>query len=1033
MIKENRRSFLESPNFPIDIVNTASAKEKSGGGRPSYWEMIFWWTRKPLASARAIIAGALLPEDIDPELFKKALRLDETVPHRYNPKLEILGKYADYIKGKSLLDPFAGFGSIPLEALRLGLSPVVAVELLPTAYIFLKAVLEYPLKYGKDTILVPGKELKKLGLEKVTKKLNKTKNIGDYAKYRINTLIYDVAKWGNWIVDQLKNDPQIRELYDGDVAVYIGTWEIKCPHCGKWTPLIGNWWLARVKNSNDKKGETYTRLAWMEYENENGETRIKIRDLNKELNKKIITAKIDTKQGKVIVISKIKGEPNIEYVVPKANIQARTETAICLHCGNPIKYIDPQTGKYHTNKKKISSKLKERLEWYVKYALKSYHQGNKNFARLRILVKVKIKNQNLEFEPANLEDRKKLELAEGYINSLMNNKDPDIPFELIPSYDTRSIWVVVYGFDRFYKLFNPRQLLTLTKLVKLIRRVGHKIEKEKVGEGVNREEAYKYAEVIATYLSIVLINFMRHNNTVTQWISSSWNPVTHSLATRGIAMQWNWCDVNPFFEDFLVSFKYFNEKNLNGLTYLLIALKDTKNKIDIFTNDAKRINNFNLGKKFFLIVTDPPYYDDVPYSELSDFYYIWLKRALSDTKNLQLIPLYHREAFFKSVGAGFKEIRTQWEELADKEISLNANRPIFGRNSDKAKEFFLGSLKKSFENMSTLLEDDGLLVTYYAHTSPEAWEALLEAGWKGGKMKITAAFPLVTESAQRVTARGKLALDTSIIVVWRKGVSGKGLADDVFHSTIEDTSKKALKLLRNNYLGANLFFGTMGYVLESFTKYESVIGPQGSLNIRDLVKDFIYPATTMAIAQALSSFSKPKDEKSDIGNKIHGKISSPTGLFYLITKALFIKSPKSKFRILDRSSLSMLVIGTRTSDKNLTDINIIEKKDSKFYLLEPPTTNPKELISFLKKRNLQIENPIIRSSIDALHLLEYLALTLPKRSFEEKKSDLELKYKGYIEEALIIADILRNILPITDPEKKLCDRLVKLIMGAVLA
>lgn len=78
-------SFLESPNFPVDLVNRASAAEKKGGGRPPRWEMVFWWTRKPMASARAIIAAALLPPDTDPKRFAAALRLTKNVPHRYNP------------------------------------------------------------------------------------------------------------------------------------------------------------------------------------------------------------------------------------------------------------------------------------------------------------------------------------------------------------------------------------------------------------------------------------------------------------------------------------------------------------------------------------------------------------------------------------------------------------------------------------------------------------------------------------------------------------------------------------------------------------------------------------------------------------------------------------------------------------------------------------------------------------------------------------------------------------------------------------
>ncbi|AFN03363.1 hypothetical protein PFC_01970 [Pyrococcus furiosus COM1] len=135
------RRLIESPSFPVEEVNRMSLKEK-GPGRPPYWEMVFWWTRKPLIGARAIIAASLLPEDYDVNKFKSKIRLSEG--HKANPEPMFMGK--------KLLDPFAGFGSIPLEGLRLGLD-VTAVELLPTAYIFLKAVLEYPKKFGRQLVI----------------------------------------------------------------------------------------------------------------------------------------------------------------------------------------------------------------------------------------------------------------------------------------------------------------------------------------------------------------------------------------------------------------------------------------------------------------------------------------------------------------------------------------------------------------------------------------------------------------------------------------------------------------------------------------------------------------------------------------------------------------------------------------------------------------------------------------------------------------------------------------------------------------
>ena len=321
------RRFVESPGFPVDVVNEASAREKAGGGRPEFWEMVFWWTRKPLASARAVVAACLLPDSVSPAefLYMTKLRGVEGVPHRYNPSIS--PRYRDLFRNAKLLDPFAGFGSIPLEAIRLGVGEVVAAELLPTAYVFLKAVIEIP-KWAVDNGF--GKKL-----------------------------VEDVEKWGEWVANKLREDRDIQELYDNETAVYIGSWEVRCPHCGKYTPLVGNWWLARVsgREAESEEGEeeeeesrkkSYKRIAWMEPATQGNEVYIRIVDLNKVLGKKEITAKINTRQGIVEV-----GENR--YRVPKPNIDARRETATCLHCNNQIRTV--------------------KGEWYVKTALKEWNEN----------------------------------------------------------------------------------------------------------------------------------------------------------------------------------------------------------------------------------------------------------------------------------------------------------------------------------------------------------------------------------------------------------------------------------------------------------------------------------------------------------------------------------------------------------------------------------------------------------------------------------------------------------------------------------
>jgi len=284
------QSFIESGSFPVEVVNIASAKEK-GPGRPPFWEMVFWWTRKPLASARAVILASLLPRDFDVERFTRIVypsyrgsgRFFKT-PHYLNSNTRVLGKeYLEKINRVKLLDPFAGFGSIPLEAIRLGVGEVVATELLPTAVVFLRAILEYP-KWAV------GKKIEKL-------------------------LVSDVEKWGNWILEELRKDSDIKELYGEDIAVYIGTWEVKCPYCGKYTPLVGNWWLARVKG---KKG--FETLAWMTpVKTENG-IEIQVEQLKNPLELQVAktikkgnrTIGVEVNGRKIIVGDPaLNGEPNI--------------------------------------------------------------------------------------------------------------------------------------------------------------------------------------------------------------------------------------------------------------------------------------------------------------------------------------------------------------------------------------------------------------------------------------------------------------------------------------------------------------------------------------------------------------------------------------------------------------------------------------------------------------------------------------------------------------------------------------------------
>ncbi|ADT84830.1 DUF1156 domain-containing protein [Thermococcus barophilus] len=1018
------RTFLESPNFPIREINEKSAKEK-GPARPPYWEMVFWWTRKPLIGARAVIAGALLPKDFDTNEFKKIIRLNEkTSPHRFNP--QIPDKYKQYFEGKKLLDPFAGFGSIPLEGLRLGLD-VTAVELLPTAYVFLKAVLEYPKKFGRLKVKVPVKELEALGLNSYAREAKKK----IVANVEVPALVYDVAKWGNWITGQLKNDPELRELYDDDVAVYIGTWEVKCPHCGKWTPIVGNWWLARVKDSKGK----YQRLAYMKPKRAKNGIEIEVVDLNRIVGD-VSNARVDTRKGEIVFedeeivkelkpkiekgevdakIRKIDGKEIVVFDVPKSNIESRRQQAFCLNCGNVMRFVD-ESGNHYTGKKGEG-------EFYIKFALKKYHQGDESYARQRLLVKVKIEDKDLVFEPATKEDNAKLEKAKEKVKELLEKGNPDIPREPVPPYGSLlfgALQIIGWGFDQWYKLFNPRQLLTLIKILRLIREVGRKVEEEKLKEGWGEEKAFEYAEAVATYLAIALGRYADYNSINTLWNAGSWsdNKVAHTLSSRGIAMQWNWCEI-PAVKDLPLTYSG-NLPNLkNAIGYLTSALSSgqrtltglSSNTVKVIQGDA---TSLNLPEKFDVIVTDPPYSIDVPYAELSDFYYVWLKRALSDVEGNKLVPRFHSEAFFKKIGKKYREREVQWKEFASKEVSEFSARFFTEREKEKlAKEHFKNLFTQAFIAMKTNLKDDGILATYYAHTSLDAWATLIEAGWQGAKLQITTAIPLSTESATSIMSRGKLSLDTSIIAVWRKVKrDGKKVVDvrdfveykDPYTGEVKKVrftekiqlvaEEKARQLLAHGYTGLDLLYGVIASALSVITEYEEVQRYGTKLPVLEILEKYVYPASAQAIAKALAQ-------------EVHGRVSSKEALFYLLAKLLFGKAKVSS------NDVVLLSIATETNSRELISSKILlEKKEgsSKYYQLNSPQSdNLTKLEAFLKSRGIDIANPKPKNAIDALHLLEYYAKRHPKSEFRRRYDELKQKYQSLVEEATNLALIFTSM------------------------
>ncbi|QXJ32015.1 DUF1156 domain-containing protein [Saccharolobus shibatae] len=895
--------LIESENFArlIPEIDRKAAKEK-GPGRPPYWEMIFWWTRKPLISARAFIAASLLPENFDIKEFKRIIRLNEDLPHKYQPVTNNMFK--NYV----LLDPFAGFGSIPLEAKRLGLGKVIASELLPTAYVFLKAVLDYP-KYGEK-------------------------------------LLNDVKKYGNELIKSLEED--VRELYD-DKAGFVGSWEVKCPICGNYTPLVNQWWLLALKEGGSDEEESevksgaFKRLVYMEPVKEGNEIRIKLVDLNKELNVKSVRAK--KTKDKIVVNGK-------EYRVPQGNVNAKSSNARCLYCNNVL----PGKGD----------------KWYVKEAIKDWNSNYEKFlngeisleelhnskARPILLVKFKGGSKDLMFEETTKEDE---EAFWNVFDKLRGIDITKLPTEKAAPYGT--LRFTTWGIDRFYKLFNARQLIILTKIIGKINKLRDNIE----GDG-------EYKEAIITYLTIALLNHIRYNSLVTS-INPGRTFLREATSFRRFAFTWNWVEISPL-ANIIGSLSKSLDHVIEGLEYLIQTNNDSQ--IEVLLSD---VDNLRLDP-VDVIVSDPPYADDVPYPEVSDYYYVWLKRVFTFPYS------------------------TQWEEFVPKDIGVDEARNKVFKNGTGTYDYFRERLAQAFANLNELLKSNGVLVTFYNHTSPEAWVSLLYAGWYYSKFRISTTHAITTEDGTRITAQGNISLDKSIVIVWRKRAEG------VKH--IQEVKKEAISVV-SDWVSSNIkslsldtYIEILGKVLSEFTKYEKLLGLKGEgiELIENLVSDHVFSTVAQTLIEGLSK-------------GVQAKIENPYSTFYVLVKTL-IPPPSKSVRKLDPTTLIFLNVSGNISKESLVQNNIIRVEKDVIYLMEPENVSDiNDIINSFEKLD-QVKGAIagkydFSNPVQVLHYLEYIALKYPDK-LQDTINQLREKTR-FVDEAIAIAKIFSVVLSDKDIEK----------------
>lgn len=744
-----RRKLIEV-SLPLEEINAQSAREKSiRHGHPSTLHL--WWARRPLATARAVLFAQLVD---DPSNFVDDYRAeakakgyedpDAWAEHRVKQERERLFDLIrrmvnwdnlndealfDQVRAEimrstngnppAILDPFAGGGTIPLEAQRLGLE-AHASDLNPVAVLINKALIEFPPKFAGREPVFPDAAGQRNAWPKAT------------------GLAEDVRRYGEWMRDEAEK--RIGHLYpkatlpDGSKATVIAwIWArtVTCPNpaCGIEMPLVRSWWLGKKKG---KEAYVVPRVAHGHVEYEIGH------DL------------------------KLAPKGDSDGTVGRTG-------ATCISCGTsvPLEYVRAQS--------------------------RNFGLGCQLMATVAVGQRARI-----YIEPDEAQ------------RSVANVARPtNLPAGELPA-KALSFRVQAYGMTEWVDLFTNRQLTALTTFGDLVVESRERILADALSvgmpEGFRLEAggtgAAAYADAVATYLGIATSRCTDYFSTINTWASTG-EFVRNVFSRQALPMAWDYAETNPMSQS-SGNFKGQIDWTVGALELVPAAPTATVVQADAASRDFRSL----------LISTDPPYYDNIGYSDLSDYFYVWLRRSLR--------PI-HPELLGTM--------------LVPKAEELVANPYRHGGVSG-AKGFFETGFEHVFAHARETASGDFPITVYYAFKQSETdasgeastgWETILgsmvHAGWV-----VTATWPVRSERGGRMISIGTNALASSVVLALRPRSEDAPVTDRRgFIAAMKRELGPALRELQQGGIApVDLPQSAIGPGMAVFSRYAKVIESDGS-------------------------------------------------------------------------------------------------------------------------------------------------------------------------------------------------------------
>lgn len=551
-----------------------------------------------------------------------------------------------------------------------------------------------------------------------------------------------------------------------------------------------------------------------------------------------------------------------------------------VHKGSPPSDIDPSEGTV-----KSSSVTCPRCSSVVPAKdVRTYAQQHGFDKRLYAVLDIDGRHRVYR-EPTDDELEAGEQLPDGLLEGLEDTPDGTsaVPDEKMVPSQFRILRNLVYGIDDWAGLFNNRQLYVLATFCSAVRNA-HAAMLE---EGMNQSRA----TALATYLACGISRAVDYNSAFATWLPSA-EKVTHTFPQQAIRMAWHYTEINPLAE---VS------GNWEGaVRWIERAMSHcgaaSSESAAVAQTDAQHLpweTNY-----FDAVIVDPPYYDAFQYGDLSDLFYVWLKRSIG-----HLYP----ELFATPLTPKAGEII---ESRADKQSPEYITDEEYERR-----------LQKALEELRRVVRDDGHVALVFAHTEPSAWERLLSALRSAGLL-VTTSWPMRSERAARSTAQISAVLNSSVVLVCRPAdLEEDGFYDDVVPELRQRVAERLEAFEGLGLHGADYFVSAVGPAFEVFGRYQRVLRLSGEeVGVKEL----------MVLA------------RQTVAHHAMRKLVGGERLTTLDNETLFYLSWRWAYRTEDLPADEAYML-ERAFDVELAELQrseLVEKKKATFRLLGPQERRP---------------------------------------------------------------------------------------------